>query len=459
MKRRAGVLLSGKMSFSALHTPEVMQEAARAGFELDYLLDAASDGERHIRFDGAHLRSYLASSRLCQALRLVRRFAVRNASTDIKFRDFIGEDVFSRPSLAAAITGYAGILAAATLPGAGALCRRIESTAFPSRIFGPILATRSYDAALLSSVGNFGFEAEALFARECIRSGIRTVSVVTNYDNFLNRGSAGFVPDKVGVWSKYMGENAVKAGIPASRIEVIGAPSLDPLLGSPRFSREDYLKKLGLDPAKKTILYAGGVLVAQAYEVLHLLIRSGVVGECNLIYRPYPHAKVYGSRISSLVGDHLRSCANVYVTDAEALSSTIDATLSGFKIPTGGVADEKVEQLHASDLVINHFSTFGLEACVLDVPVVQVAYDGPSLYAIRRGAYPSINMRQIHNRMQIQASASAIARSEEELIKHTRSYLANSAIHRDERRRYAEFECGPLDGRSTARMFDLLGNA
>lgn len=453
---RAGVLLSGKMSFSALHTPEVLSAAARAGCELDYLLDAATDGSGHVRFDGESLRRHLRKSKLYQVLRLIRRFAVKNASTDIKFRDFISEDVFSHSSLAGAVAGYAGILAASSLPYAGAVCRGIEGSVFDSLIFSDILATRQYDAALLSSVGNFGFEAEALFARECMEGGIKTVSVVTNYDNFLNRGSAGFIPDKLGVWSDYMAGNALRAGIPSSRIEIIGAPSLDPLFAEPVMARDEYLRGIGLDPGKKTIIYAGGVLVGQAFDVIELLVRSGLVGECNLIYRPYPHGKVFASKTARLIRNYLDSYQDVFVTDAEALSNTIDATLSGFQLSKDISLDEKTLQLRYSDVVINHFSTFGLEACVLDVPVVQIAYDGPSMYAIKRGAHPSINSRQVHNSVQIDSGAAAIARSEDDIVGQVRQYLKDPARNGDERRRYAEFECGALDGCSTKRMFELL---
>ncbi len=453
---RAGVLLSGKMSFSALHTAEVLNAAANANCELDYLLDAEIDSVGHIRFDGEAVRSHLGKSRLYEGLRQIRRFAVKNSSTDIKFRDFISENIFSHSSLAVALAGYAGVLAASSMPLAGALCRGLEGAVYRSRIFRDILSSRNYQAALLSSVGNFGFEAEALFARECMQSGIKTVSVVTNYDNFLNRGGAGFIPDKVGVWSEYMAGNALRAGIPSNRIEVIGAPSLDPLFTPPSISRDDYLRSIGLDPAKKTILYAGGVLIGQAFEVIELLVRSGLVGECNLIYRPYPHGKVFSSKTSSLIQDYLISVKDVFVTDAEALSNTIDATLAGFNLSTKGSPDEKAIQLRYSDVVINHFSTFGLEACVLNTPVVQVAYDGPAMYAIRRGAHPSINCRQVHNSVQIASGAAAIANNEREVVEHVRQYLNDPTKNSDERRRYAEFECGMLDGRSTERMFDLL---
>lgn len=453
---RAGVLLSGKMSFSALHTAEVLNAASRAGCELDYLLDAAGDGDGHIRFDGEAVRRHLGKSRLYQALRLVRRFALKNPSTDIKFRDFISDDVFSHSSLATALMGYAGVLAASSLPWAGAVCRGIEETLYRSQIFRDTLMSRNYQAALLSSVGNFGFEAEALFARECMKAGIKTVSVVTNYDNFLNRGSAGFIPDRLGVWSAYMAENALLAGVPANRIEVIGAPSLDPLFAPPPMSRDDYLRGIGLDPGKKTILYAGGVLLGQTFDIIELLVRSGLVGECNLIYRPYPHGKVFSSKTAGLIRNYLESLEDVFVTDAESLSNTIDATLTGFRLAQNARPDEKALQLRHSDVVINHFSTFGLEACVLDVPVVQIAYEGYSMFAIKKGNHPAINCRQVHNSVQMVSGAAEIAYSEDDIVRYVRQYLSDPSRNREERKRYAEFECGVLDGKSTDRMFKLL---
>lgn len=457
-KKKVGILLSGKMSFTALHTDEVLAEAQRAGYIVEYLLDSMGGGAGHVAFDGMALRKHLNGSKAYQLLRLIRRFSVRNESTEIKFREFISEDLFTHSSLAAILAAYQGIALASRTAGAGAICRFLERWLYRSSVFDKPIEDSRYDIALLSSVGNFGFEAECLFARECSRAGIKTVSVVTNYDNFLNRGSAGFIPTRAGVWSKYMADNALRAGVPSGRVEVIGAPSLDPLLKASGKSRVEFLRDLGLDPERKTILYAGGVLTGQSLEVIESFVKAGIIGSCNFIYRPYPHSKVFASPVPKLVAEYLASFRNTYISDAEALSNTIDASLGGFAVSVGIVDDDKTSQIRYSDVVVNHFSTLGLEACVLDVPVVQVAYDG-AMYGVRRSLYPSINSNQTHNLVQVRAKASGVARSEVDMINMVREYLENKNKDSDFRRAYAELECGPLDGKATERMFELLNAA
>lgn len=453
--KRIGILLSGKMSFSALHTDDVREQAHRTGYEVEYLLDSTSGDASHITFDGHRLRNHLGQSRLYQLLRLIRRFSVQNESTEIKFREFIGEDLFRHRSLSGILAGYLAMAMAARVPGAGAICRALEKAFFPSTVFAETAGCGRYDIALLSSVGNFGFEAECLFARECVRAGIKTVSVVTNYDNFLNRGYAGFIPTRLGVWSDYMADNAMRTGIPGSRIEVIGAPSLDPLLRVPGLSRAEFLRGIGLDPNRKTILYAGGVLVGQSFEVIQAFVKSGMIGKYNFIFRPYPHSKVFSSQISALIASYLASQQYVYVSDAETLSNTIDASLGGFDLRPGSIADAKPTQIRYSDVVVNHFSTLGLEACVLNIPVVQVAFDA-GVYGVKRSAHPSINCGQAHNLAQIRAHAAGIARSESDLLRMVEDYLADKLKDSEQRSTYVKMECGVLDGKSTARMFDLI---
>ncbi len=453
--KRIGILLSGKMSFSALHTDEVIEQARRTGCVVEYLLDSKAEDANHVAFDGGRLRAHLGRSRLYQLLRLIRRFSVHNESMEIKFREFIGENLFAHSSLLGILSGYLAIALAARVPGAGGLCRAAESIFYSSSIFDETAGRGRYDTALLSSVGNFGFEAECLFARECARAGVKTVSVVTNYDNFLNRGAAGFIPTRLGVWSNHMADNAMRAGIPIGRIEVIGAPSLDVLLKPPELSRSDFLRSLGLDPDRKTILYAGGVLIGQSFEVIQAFVKSGMIGKYNFIYRPYPHSKVFSSPVSILIANYLTTYAYTYVSDAETLSNTIDASLGGFELRSGSVVDNKGAQIRYSDVVVNHFSTLGLEACVLDVPVVQVAFDD-AMFGVKRSLYPTINANQTHNLVQIKANAAGIARSEEDMIRLVEDYLSDKSIDSELRRSYAEMECGVLDGNSTARMFDLI---
>jgi hypothetical protein len=251
-----------------------------------------------------------------------------------------------------------------------------------------------------------------------------------------------------------MAKQAMLAGIPHNNIEVIGSTSFDSLFLEPKLCREDYLTSIGLDPKKKTILYAGGVLLTQSIEVIDILIRNKIIEDCNFIYRPYPHKKVLELPLNRVIEGYLFDKKNVYINDSNSMSNLIDLDIkSGIN---ESVQDEKDIQIKYSDVIINHFSTFGLEACVLNKPVIQIGYDGPSMYAIQQHVHPTINMKQLHNVKQINFGASSIVKSDYDLCKAIQNYIDDPELNCEERRNYAIHECGFLDGKSTSRMMDLL---
>ncbi|MCX8502800.1 MAG: hypothetical protein ORN52_02305 [Beijerinckiaceae bacterium] len=455
--KNIGTLVSGKMSFTALFNPKMRALSKINNYNLKYFLPTNKDNLEIHKFDIERAKQVLNNSSFHQFLRVIRRFSVKNESTRIKYLDFISEDIFRRDELRS-LAGYFSILLLSNFPKIDALCRLIERTAFDDNIFSVGQINNDINLALVSSVGNFGFEVETIFARECLNNKIPVVSIVSNYDNFLNRGAAGFLPTKLCVWSKYMADNAVKCGIPANSIEIIGAPSFDELFTKPIIGKVEYLSKLGLDPNKKTILYAGGVLIGQTFQILQSLIDSKLVGECNLIYRPYPHSKVNSLKLDSLINNYLSENNNIYVVDNKSLSETIDSEFSRFDLANFDFLDEKIEQLRHSDLVINHFSTIGLEACALNKPVVQIGFNGDVMFSIKKALHPSVNINQVHNVAQRNFSASKVAFSDIELLRYANEYLDNPELNSDNRLSYAKFECGYLDGLATNRLFSVINS-
>lgn len=252
-----------------------------------------------------------------------------------------------------------------------------------------------------------------------------------------------------------MADCAMKAGVPQRNIAVTGPIQFDDLLVEPLVCRKAFLNQKQLDEHKPTILYAGSVILAQAVDILFSLKKHGLLDDCNLIYRPYPHPKVLDTAIWDLFKTYLTSLDNVYVTEAEKLSKRIDAEVAWGDF-NDDFEDDKALELRHCDVVVNHFSTFGLESCVVDKPTIQVAYDSNAFYAIQTHAKPSLNISQVHNAVQIKSGATIITKSTEELIASIRMCIKDPDFKRDERRKYAEYECGRLDGRASERVIEMI---
>jgi CDP-glycerol glycerophosphotransferase (TagB/SpsB family) len=111
--------------------------------------------------------------------------------------------------------------------------------------------------------------------------------------------------------------------------------------------------------------------------------------------------------------------------------------------------------LKYSDVMVNYFSTLGLEAAICDVPTIHIGYD-KFTYHISPMAWSSTGARNTHNQDQQRRAASKVVTSDEELVSAIETYLQNRALDREERREYALSECGYLDGKSMARLAELV---
>ena len=117
--------------------------------------------------------------------------------------------------------------------------------------------------------------------------------------------------------------------------------------------------------------------------------------------------------------------------------------------------DELNYLLRYSDVLINNFSTMGLEAAICDLPTIYVGYDAYT-FGVRFGVTTRFQQRMTHNRRPLRLRASKVATSEEELWLHIEQYLSDRTIDREARQEYAISECGELDGNATGRLMQMI---
>jgi CDP-glycerol glycerophosphotransferase (TagB/SpsB family) len=121
----------------------------------------------------------------------------------------------------------------------------------------------------------------------------------------------------------------------------------------------------------------------------------------------------------------------------------------------GDGEDELNYLLRCSDVMVNYFSTIGLEAAICDLPTIHVGYD-TFAHGQRFGVTSAFLQRQTHNRRPLRLAAARVVKNEDELLNALEAYLHNPALGREERKTYAESECGVLDGNSSARLIQMI---
>ena len=462
---KVAIPLYGKMALRSFHSPHFLEALARHHLTPLYFLGphyfqlCEQDSPRYFELKTKDYDQEHQHCRLARWLPELRRFVVRTDTTDLRFRESIETSLFQAP--VARVLAYAALMdVLRRLPGMGPLAAWWENRADRRQVHRQTLWDQGVRGVLTPGFGSYGFEYEGFFAREAKSLGLKVVAAITNYDNIVNRGFRGFMPDKVAVWSRLMADEAMSLQkIPAFRIEITGPVQFDHLFQPLPVSREEYLQSLGLDPAQKTILFAGGVNITRYFEIYRLLLDSpafGAASRPNLIIRPYPHSKLLSSPGWQVLEKLFSQNDRVYISNP--MSTSADNLLaSDLKrdLAWGQDADDLYYLLKVSEVMINIFSTISLEAAICDLPVIHLGYD---LYTFGHSydMTTAFQQRQTHNRRKLRLQAARIAKDENDLLRHLGAYLQDRRLDGEARHAYALSECGYLDGKSSQRLAALL---
>ena len=463
---KIGIPLHGKMAARAFHQPSFRQRLTEGGFKPLYFLSPhyfrsfEFDSEQYFELQVEQYDEYYQKHFLLQQLRMLRRFVVVTETTDLRFREMIESKLFDATLLGMAIQmTYVSFLR--RIPGMGRLLAGLERQFYITHAHDSYFRENNIQCVLTPGMGNFNFWNEGNFALEAQRMGIPAFAAITNYDNIVNMGYRGFEPTCLGVWSEQMADEVIKLHqYPAKRLEVIGAVQYDRYMRPLDLTREDFLRSIRLDPKKKTIFFAGGVNINHYFEIYRLFVEEkGRVwkGDFNFVVRPQPHAKLLDSP-GWRVMERLFIEAGVYVSNPGSVDASGDRTRElRLDLWLDEGPDELSYLLRCSDVLVNNFSTMGLEAAICDLPTIHIGYDAYT-FGVRFGVTTAFQQRMSHNRRDLRLKASKVAKSEKDLLSHIEKYLSDRSADQDARRDYAVSECGELDGRATSRLSEMIKN-
>ena len=417
------------------------------------------DPSRYFELNTQAYDEVLRSHGLLRYLMELRKFVVRTETTDLRLRVIIEKSLFHGQVTRILVTALSKDMLR-RVPGMGPLAAWYESTFFQTHVHDHILKNEGVGCVLTPGTGTYGFWNEGFLAREAQRLGLPVFSAITNYDNIVNRGYPGFMPDCLAVWSQSMADDAMRLHrVPASRIEITGPVQFDRYFFPIPTSREEFLRSKGLDPARKTILYAGGVNITRYFEIFRLLVGSnpwGAESRYNLVIRLYPHVKLLSSPGWKVLEPLFSQAEGVYISNS--LNTSSDSLVED---ELRRDFDLDVDELHClltySDVMINHFSTISLEAAICDLPVIHVGYDDYT-FGHRYETWAAFQQRQTHNRRKLRLAAAKIAKNEAELLRYIDLYLGDRTIDQEARYEYALSECGYMDGQSKDRLIEVISS-
>jgi hypothetical protein len=308
------------------------------------------------------------------------------------------------------------------------------------------------DQLLLQGIGIHGAEHETSLTWWARQHGISVVHMVGNYDHLSSKGYRGVPVDRLLVWGPVMRDDAVRLhGIPPERVRMIGAARYDAVVHDVADDRSTFLGRIGLDPAKRTILFAGSGAEYHYFEMLQAFEELRTKhGDYQLILRTYPDKVLMASPFMTPLIEYARTVPGVYVSVGDP-----HARLPGMERELPQI--EQADLWHAlrhCDVVVNLYSTIALEACLFDKPAVYLDYFPMTGYAWRKPpAYVDYG-RYVHNRRLVSYGATPIARDRAALLRLIQDAVADPGRHKRERALAVQQELGQLDGRVTERLAD-----
>jgi len=200
------------------------------------------------------------------------------------------------PKLARAVAGRRLGRTAVSRRLLGAVLRTIDSALPPNPEIEAYLRDVAPDVVLFSPyLGLRSVQPEYLRAARDL--GIRTGICVKSWDNLSSKSLVRPIPDRLFVWNEIQRGEAVRLHrVPADRVSVTGAQCFDEWFSWQVEPREEFCRRVGLDPATPFLLYTCCAPWTKQLELPFIrrwveAFRAGgddLLARTNVVVRPHP---------------------------------------------------------------------------------------------------------------------------------------------------------------------------
>ena len=340
-----------------------------------------------------------------------------------------------------------------------------EEWMFVPDAYVQLLDKHKPDLVVTSSVGTFPFDHFVMRAAK--RKGIACSSVILSWDNTTTRGYPGASATQIVTWTEVMKQELIEyADVEPNKIEAGGVAQFDPYFApDPGFDRAAFLRGIGGDPEKRTILFATKSPNGYAFNPNIARGLAGAIADgrlpkdCQVVVRVHPihYRFVNGKLVYEAAIEALRAVAADYpfvvLNEPRIESKKINSAIAS------GEMQFVSRLLKSADVVVNIYSTLNIEGAIFDRPLVNVTYEGDQLlYPVEMHARLDIAIddRATHNRRLLALGGVRCAATPGELVDAVIAYLQNPALDRDGRKRIVAQEVGPNAGKAGIAVARLL---
>lgn len=294
--------------------------------------------------------------------------------------------------------------------------------------------------------------------RAAKQRGIKTVTMGKSWDVFTTKAFTRVKADKIIAFNEHIKEEAIKYGDYKPRqIVVTGFPQYDASVSyRPSVSRDEFCKRLGLNPAKKIILFAlqGDWIAPKTHEVLGELdraVRTGVFGESAQILARF-HPKYRDASEKLVLANGVFDRPGTLLGDSHAIVAA-GGDLFSWTFSEKDIA-HLFDTVYFADVAVLTVSTMFLDTLAMGKPTVLVGYDGNSKMPYWRSIARQYEREYYQHALSF--GATPLARSHDELVKALKVFLENPDHLQREREAMKKCLLYKHDGTAAVRVADAI---
>jgi len=322
------------------------------------------------------------------------------------------------------------------------ICEYLDMRLFTHPEIGNLFDTFRPDLYLSTDL----FDEDSDFIREAKLRNIPTYSVVKSWDNLTSKTRIFVKPDKMLVWSPLMKREAVELHhFDEKNVILVGAPQFDIYAQRNRYkSRVAFLESLGIDPAKKLILYSPGIKFTFS-DVDNLRLLREIVSDpslgipCHIHVRKYPKKQQDFSALERELGITTENAGKV----VPSWKDRVDQSAEEFM--------HLADLIYHTDLLIQFCSTIPIDAFCLGVPAVGYNLDRNNkkvpFFHLAKCA-----QKFTHNRYLVDMGGVRVVETPDELKAAVKEYLLNPDNGKEGRQKVIDRIIWRFDGKSGRRI-------
>lgn len=342
---------------------------------------------------------------------------------------------------------------------------------FECRLFSPNIHKELFekykpDLVITTSLGNVGNGFDFFIMREAKKHGAKIATAILSWDNTSGKGMGGAVPDHIITWTKVMKKELIEYhDFPEEKVSVGGIAHFDIYYGKEKFlPKEEIFKKFNLDIDKKLIFFATKSPTSYpwnadiAYIIAEAIAKKKISPPTQLLIRIHPlHFVVKRNKRVHihLVEEYYKIVEKysfVKIDEPEILSDKLTMDMPEFEqIKLASI-------LRYTDVLVNILSTLNIEAAIMDVPTVNIAFEGKTERKKRLRQSIEIDLNQVHNQRIIATGALKMCYNPEELITSMSDYLNNPSLNKERSEVLVEQEAGPFKGMAGKKIAEIMMN-